>query len=54
MEATTFKLKTPHITGGRSHIPLAQTDHMTVGLNYYIPAEKISYIHIPAKIIFSL
>jgi mannose-6-phosphate isomerase-like protein (cupin superfamily) len=40
MEATTFKLRTPHITGGRSHIPLAQTDHMTVGLNYYIPGRK--------------
>ena len=23
MEASTFKLKTPHITGGRSHIPLS-------------------------------
>ena len=40
MEASTFKLKTPHITGGRSHIPLAKTEHMTIGLNYYIPGRK--------------
>src|SRR3954451_9944459 len=40
MEATTFKVKTPHITGGRSHIPLAGTEHMTVGLNYYTPGRK--------------
>jgi mannose-6-phosphate isomerase-like protein (cupin superfamily) len=40
MEAATFKLKTPLITGGRSHIPLAKTEHMTVGLNYYTPGRK--------------
>jgi mannose-6-phosphate isomerase-like protein (cupin superfamily) len=40
MDASTFKLKTPHITGGRSHIPLAQTEHMTIGLNYYVPGRK--------------
>jgi mannose-6-phosphate isomerase-like protein (cupin superfamily) len=40
MEASTFKLKTPQITGGRSHIPLASTEHMSVGLNYYIPGRK--------------
>jgi len=40
MEASTFKLKTPHITGGRSHIPLVKTDHMNVGLNYYTPGRK--------------
>jgi mannose-6-phosphate isomerase-like protein (cupin superfamily) len=40
MEASTFKLRTPHITGGRSHIPLAQTEHMSVGLNYYVPGRK--------------
>jgi hypothetical protein len=40
MEASTFKLKTPHITGGRSHIPLAATEHMSVGLNYYTPGRK--------------
>src|ERR671910_2546017 len=40
MEASTFKLKTPHISGGRSHIPLAQTEHMTVGLNYYTLGRK--------------
>ena len=40
MEASTFKLKTPHITDGRSHIPLAQTEHMTIGLNYYVPGRK--------------
>ena len=40
MEAATFKLKTPFITGGRSHIPLAKTEHMTVGLNYYTPGRK--------------
>jgi mannose-6-phosphate isomerase-like protein (cupin superfamily) len=40
MESSTFKLKTPHITGGRSHIPLATTEHMSVGLNYYTPGRK--------------
>src|ERR671919_589052 len=25
---------------GRSHIPLAKTEHMTVGLNYYTPGRK--------------
>src|SRR5690242_1247380 len=40
MEASTFKLKTPHITGGRSHIPLAATPQMSVGLNYYTPGRK--------------
>src|ERR1041384_8108243 len=40
MEATTFKLKKPHITGGGRPISLAKTDHMTVGLNYYIPGRK--------------
>jgi mannose-6-phosphate isomerase-like protein (cupin superfamily) len=40
MEASTFKLKTPHITAGRSHIPLATTEHMSVGLNYYTPGRK--------------
>jgi mannose-6-phosphate isomerase-like protein (cupin superfamily) len=40
MEASTFKLKTAEITGGRSHTPLAKTDHMTIGLNYYAPGRK--------------
>jgi mannose-6-phosphate isomerase-like protein (cupin superfamily) len=40
MEAATFKLKTPLITGGRSHTPLAKTEHMNVGLNYYAPGRK--------------
>ena len=40
MEASTFKLKTAQITGGRSHTPLAKTDHMTIGLNYYAPGRK--------------
>jgi mannose-6-phosphate isomerase-like protein (cupin superfamily) len=40
MEASTFKLKTPQITGGRSHIPLAATESMSVGLNYYTPGRK--------------
>ena len=40
MDASTFKLKTPHISGGRSHTPLAKTEHMTIGLNYYIPGRK--------------
>jgi mannose-6-phosphate isomerase-like protein (cupin superfamily) len=40
MEASTFKLKTPLITGGRSHTPLAKTGHMTIGLNYYAPGRK--------------
>ena len=40
MEASTFKLKTPHITGGRSHITFVATEHMSVGLNYYTPGRK--------------
>jgi mannose-6-phosphate isomerase-like protein (cupin superfamily) len=40
MEASTFKLKTPLITGGRSHTPLAKTEHMNIGLNYYAPGRK--------------
>lgn len=40
MEATTFKIKTPCLTGGRSHTPLAQTEHANVGLNYYTPGRK--------------
>ncbi len=35
MDAFTYKLKTPMITGGRSHIPLADTELMSVGINYY-------------------
>ncbi|HXG51914.1 MAG TPA: cupin domain-containing protein [candidate division Zixibacteria bacterium] len=40
MEASTFKLRTPRITGGRSHIPLARTEHINVGLNYYCVGRK--------------
>lgn len=40
MEASTFKLRTPLITGGRSRTPLARTEHMNVGLNYYAPGRK--------------
>ena len=40
MEAFTYKLKTPMITGGRSHIPLADTDRMSVGINYYSVGRK--------------
>ena len=40
MEAFTYKLKTPMITGGRSHIPLADTELMSVGINYYSVGRK--------------
>jgi hypothetical protein len=40
MDATTFKVKTPCLTGGRSHTPLARTDFASVGLNYYSPGRK--------------
>lgn len=35
MEATTFKVRTPEITGGRSHTPLVRTEAAAVSLNYY-------------------
>jgi len=35
MEAFTFELKTPLLTGGRSQMPLARTEIMSIGLNYY-------------------
>ncbi|MGH7827594.1 MAG: cupin domain-containing protein [Candidatus Binatia bacterium] len=40
MDAATFKLKTPLLTGGRSHIPMANTEHLSVGLNYYSIGRK--------------
>ena len=40
MDASTFKLKTPLLTGGRSHMPLAKTEQVSVGLNYYVPGRK--------------
>ena len=40
MDAFTYQLKTPMITGGRSHIPLADTDLMSVGINYYSVGRK--------------
>lgn len=40
MDASTFKIKTPCLTGGRSHTPLARTDFASVGLNYYSPGRK--------------
>jgi quercetin dioxygenase-like cupin family protein len=40
MNATTFKIKTPCLTGGRSHTPVARTDTAFVGLNYYSPGPK--------------
>ena len=40
MDASTFEIKTPHLTGGRSHTPLARTDLASVGLNYYAPGRK--------------
>jgi hypothetical protein len=40
MDATTFKIKTPCLTGGRSHTPLARTDFASVGLNYYSSGRK--------------
>ncbi|MGH7845664.1 MAG: cupin domain-containing protein [Candidatus Binatia bacterium] len=40
MEARTFEIKTPLLTGGRSQMPLARTDLVTVMLNYYTPGRK--------------
>lgn len=40
MEAQTFEVKTPLLTGGRSIMPLARTGIMSVGLNYYSPGRK--------------
>jgi mannose-6-phosphate isomerase-like protein (cupin superfamily) len=40
MDAFTYQLKTPKITGGRSHIPLADTELMSVGINYYSVGRK--------------
>lgn len=40
MEARTFTVKTPCITGGRSHMPLVRTDVLMSGLNYYAPGRK--------------
>ena len=40
MEAQTFTVKTPRITGGRSHMPLVRTDVLMSGLNYYAPGRK--------------
>ena len=42
MDAFTFKIKTPLLTGGRSQMPLARTGIMSVGLNYYSPGRKNS------------
>lgn len=40
MDASTFEIKTPCLTGGRSHTPLAKTERMIIGLNYYTPGRK--------------
>ena len=40
MVARTFQIKTPAITGGRSHMPLVRTDVLMSGLNYYAPGRK--------------
>lgn len=40
MGAQTFTVKTPCITGGRSHMPLVRTDVLMSGLNYYAPGRK--------------
>ena len=40
MQASTFKLKTNLLTGGRSHTPLAKSGGLTMGLNFYTPGRK--------------
>ncbi|MGH7771179.1 MAG: cupin domain-containing protein [Candidatus Binatia bacterium] len=40
MDAFAFKVRTPQITGGKSHTPLAKTDLVSIGLNYYSPGRK--------------
>ncbi len=42
MEAQTFEVKTPLLTEGRSIMPLARTDLVSVSLNYYAPGRKNS------------
>ena len=42
MEAKVFELKTPLLTAGRSIMPLARTDLVSVSLNYYAPGRKNS------------
>lgn len=42
MAAQTFEVKTPLLTAGRSIMPLARTEIMSVGLNYYSPGRKNS------------
>jgi len=40
MQASTFKLKTNLLTGGRSHTPLAKSGGLTMGLNFYTVGRK--------------
>jgi mannose-6-phosphate isomerase-like protein (cupin superfamily) len=42
MEAQTFEVKTPLLTGGRSIMPLARTDLISIGINFYSPGRKNS------------
>ena len=40
MQASTFKLKTNLLSGGRSHTPLAKSGALTMGLNFYTVGRK--------------
>lgn len=40
MQASTFRLKTNLLTGGRSHTPLAKSGGLTMGLNFYTVGRK--------------
>jgi len=42
MQASTFKLKTDLLSGGRNHTPLAKSGGLTMGLNFYTPGRKIT------------
>ncbi len=49
MEAQTFEIKTPLLTGGRSQMPLSRTDLVSVMLNYYTPGRKNSLHNHPGE-----
>ena len=53
MDATTFKIKTPCLTGGRSHTPLARTDSPRSDLTIMPPDEKTRFIPIRERITHS-
>ena len=53
MDASTFKIKTPCLTGGRSHTPLPALTLRRSASTIIRRAEKILYTPIPARITHS-